>query len=444
MPVLSSAETMVDAVPSWLTFSGDMRVRHDILKGESVAYMDALGGTHQAQTFKNNSLLTNRFGLNLKANVAEGVSFKGRLVMSKAFGMNDSYPVTGSAGSQYFADRSGTFDGTSGHVASGNNVYVDYAYADVSNIFDYPIWFSAGRRPSTGGSPTNIRRNEDAAGVAGVMGLLTDYAFDGFTAGVAPAFDKLPGFATKLCYGRAYQPTVRDTSSSPLHEADMLGFVIIPLETENTRIETQYQRGFNLMERMPGSGVTTNLGDLMDVGLGVTHVFRKVGNGDLTVFVHGAMSHSYANNNVYPGFPSGLLWTGTPENKTGYASYLGARYDFAKSRTKVGVEYNQGSRSWQNFTPAADDIWTSKLGTRGHVYEGYVIQELFREPTSPMGKVFFRLGYQYSKYVYTGSNNWVGAAMKVSDISPTNPATAQMLTPLKNSSDIYATFDVHF
>lgn len=435
-----------DETPSWLTFGGDLRVRHDVLRGHSVAYLQYVPATPMvpatmpAQTFQNNSLLTNRFGLNLKANVAEGVSLKARLVMIKAYGMDSSFPIM----STFFADRYGTvFDGTAGHIANGNMMYVDYAYADVSNIMDYPVWFSAGRRPSTGGAPTNLRQNLEAEGVAGVMGLLTDYAFDGFTLGVAPAFEKLPGFATKLCYGRAYQPTYRDfDSQATLHNTDMLGFVVIPLENENTRVETQYQRGFHIMNTTPGAGVTTNLGDLEDYGVGIMHVLRDVGIGDLNVFAHGAMSKSYANSNTVMG--SGLLYTGTPQDREGYAAYLGARYDITKSRTKIGGEFNQGSRYWQNFTPAADDVWTSKLGTRGRVYEGYVIQELFREPTSPKGKVFFRLGYQYYKFKYTGSNNWVGAPIAIDDISTTNPATMQMLTPLKNAYDIYTSFDVHF
>ena len=92
--------------------------------------------------------------------------------------------------------------------------------------------------------------------------------------------------------------------------------------------------------------------------------------------------------------------------------------------------------------PASDDIWTSKLGTRVSVYEVYLIQELNRKPISKKGKAFVRLGYQYDKFDYTGSNNWVGAPVKISDLSTTNPATQQMLAPLKDVRDLYLTFDV--
>lgn len=126
------------AEPSWLTIGGDLRVRHDTLKGKTVAFtqmaVDSLGNqsftSRNPATIKNDSLLTNRFGLNLKANVAEGVKFKARLVMEKAFGSSGSETWSGS----YFSDRMQAFDGTSGHYPNGNTMYLDYAYADINNI----------------------------------------------------------------------------------------------------------------------------------------------------------------------------------------------------------------------------------------------------------------------------------------------------------------------
>jgi len=89
-------------------------------------------------------------------------------------------------------------------------------------------------------------------------------------------------------------------------------------------------------------------------------------------------------------------------------------------------------------------MWTSKLGTRGHVYEAYLIQELKLQPISSyLSKVYFRLGYQYYDFDYTGSNNWVGAPVKIADLAA-SPMNAQMLPPLKSAQDIYATFEVKF
>ena len=86
-------------------------------------------------------------------------------------------------------------------------------------------------------------------------------------------------------------------------------------------------------------------------------------------------------------------------------------------------------------------MWTSKVGARGDVYEAYMIQELDRMPISSFfSKAFFRFGVQRYDLKYTGSNNWVGAPISLTDVN------GQMMTttPLSNATNIYATFDVKF
>ena len=86
-------------------------------------------------------------------------------------------------------------------------------------------------------------------------------------------------------------------------------------------------------------------------------------------------------------------------------------------------------------------MWTSKAGVRGNVYEAYVIQELDSTPiSSSNSKAFFRLGARYYDFQYTGSNNWVGAPVKISDVN----GQMMTLTPLSKAYDLYATFEVKF
>jgi len=129
-----------------------------------------------------------------------------------------------------------------------------------------------------------------------------------------------------------------------------------------------------------------------------------------------------------------------PSSKSGTALALGVRYDLP-SNTKLGLELNHGSKNWITFAPAADDMWTSKVGTRGNVYDAYLIQELDKKPVSSFfSKAFFRIGYQYYDFQYTGSNNWVGAPVKIADVN------GQMMTttPLQKAHNLYATFEVQF
>jgi len=383
--------------------------------------------------------MTNRFGLNLKAKATKDVTVTSRLLMYKTSGSQ----TADATNAGYFADRSSIMDGTIGHVPSDNTLRVDQVFATWSNIADQPIWFSVGRRPSTGGSPTHVRQNNERPGNGGVPGLLVDYAFDGMTLGWAPDIDALPGAYAKVCYGRGFDAGYKNSMNS-LRDTDMLGVQIVPIDTDPLRIDFQWNRGFNIFD--DPNNVSVELGDIDWYGLGALSTLKNVGSGNLNLFASTGLSVTHPNNNLYGGafglMTGGFTGPEAAKDKTGYGVYVGARYDLPATGTKLGLEYNYGSKNWIPFDPAADDMWTSKLGTRGHVYEAYLIQELKLEPISSyLSKVFFRLGYQYYDFEYTGSNNWVGAPTKISELTP---SSMQMFAPLKKAHDIYATFEVKF
>jgi hypothetical protein len=402
----------------------------------------------------NDTLYTNRFGLDIHARATEDITVNVRLLAYKVFGSQDDSAITNGNGTPFFADRVGVFDGTLGHVPSSSLLDVDRAYATWSNIAGAPVWFSVGRRPSTNGAPSNVRMNNERPGNGGTPALLVDYAFDGMTLGFAPDIDALPGAYAKVCYGRGFESGL-DSPTNSLKDTDMLGVALIPVDTDPLRVWLQWNRGFSIFDfptmkdtSFGNTQPSIDLGDIDWYGAGAMSTLKNVGPGKLTFFGDAGLSVTHPNNNVSPnaGF-QGLMTGGffnpeAPTSKTGWAAYVGARYDFEPSRTKLGFEYNHGSKNWITFAPAADDMWTSKLGTRGDVYEAYLIQELNLKPVSSyLSKAFFRIGYQYYNFDYTGSNNWVGAPVKIANIQPTD---MMMLTPLKNAQDFYATFEVKF
>ena len=424
--------------------------------GANAAMMGALGNfAAQVPAYKprNDTLYTNRFGLDLSAKATQDVTVNARLVMYKTFGAGDDDAVTNSGSAPYFADRVGVFDGTLGHIPSSSYLNVDRAFATWSNIADQDIWFSVGRRPSTHGAPSNLRLNTPRPGNGGTPSLLVDYAFDGMTVGWAPDIEGLPGAYGKICYGRGFESGFRSTPGNSLQDTDMLGVSVIPIDTDPLRVWMQWNRGFKIFDapkmRDTYFGNTMpkiNLGDIDWYGLGAMGTLKQVGVGDLNYFADLGMSVTHPNNNVSAQFGfQGLLTGGffnpeSPRDKTGTAIALGVRYDLP-SRTKLGLEYNHGSKNWITFAPAATDMWTSKVGTRGNVYEVYLIQELASRPiSSHLAKTFVRLGFQYYDFQYTGSNNWVGAPVKISDVN------GQMMTttPLDNAYNAYATFEVKF
>lgn len=444
----------------WFEIGGDYQFRFDSLKGTVHDYYkfqdvlaEQLGGPAATITkgfdVKNDSLMTNRFGLNLKANAMEDVSVKARLLMYKVWGHETSTPADGS----FFSDRAtGPNDGTIGHVPQDNTLRVDYAYATWSNIGELPLWFSVGRRPTTGGVPTNLRRNIEKTGTAGVPGILVDYAFDGGTVGYAPEIGPMPGAFVKLCYGKGFDSGF-DTTGSSLKDTEFFGVMASLYDTETLRAQVQYQKGAHIFDApSDGSALTGpvrhNLGDIDWVG-GV--VMGKLSS--LNLFFSAAQSKTHPNNQLFEVEASpdvfipvaGLMYDAgsAPESRSGGAVYVGGRYDIDPTGTKIGAEYNQGSKNWVGMVPASEDIWTSKLGTRGSVYEIYIIQELRNKPIAKKGQAFFKIGYQLYKFDYTGSNGWVGAPKKISDLAAT-PANAQMLAPIEKATDIYATFEVRF
>ena len=446
--------------PDAITFGGDYQFRADSLSGNVIDYyrfQDALGYMMggpapqivPSQKVKNDALFTNRLGINMQARATENITVKARLLMYKVWGHQTSDSMSGANG--LFADRYSVFDGNTSHIPQDSNLRVDQAYATYSGLFGAPAWFSVGRRPSTGGVPTNLRHNQERSGAAGTPGILVDYAFDGMVLGYAPDSEAIPGSFIKLCYGKGFDSGLRPANNG-LKDVDMLGIDMAVYSTDALHVEFQWNRAFNIFAFPEETAGNTNLGDIDQYGAVV------MGKADgFNWFLSGAMSKTNPNDNLYSvdtdgdGVAdmgvAGLLYDapamgGSKESLKGTAYYVGARYDFAATATKLGVEFNHGSKNWVTFAPASDDMITSKLGTRGDVYEVYVIQELKENPVSRKGKAYFRLGYQYYEFDYTGSNNWVGAAKGINELS--DPNNAQMFSPLEYAHDVYLSFNVEF
>ena len=418
-----------------------------------VGAMAAFAKTVPAYKPKNTSLMTNKFDLDLNAKATQDVSVTARLAMYKVFGAQNDGAIMNAGSAPFFADRTGVFDGTLSHVPSTSDLNVDRVYATWSNIADKEIWFSVGRRPSTEGAPSNLKQNKPRPGTGGVPSLLVDYAFDGLTLGYAPEIDSLPGAYAKFCYGRGFESGYSNVAGNSLADTDMIGISVVPIDTDPLRVWLQWNRGTHIFDAptmnntyFGDTASKADLGDIDWLGAGFMSTYKNVGAGMLHVFGEVAMSQTHPNNNVSAqnGF-QGLLTGGffnpeAPSDKTGTGIALGVRYDLP-SKDKFGFEYNHGSKNWIPFSPAADDMWTAKAGTRGSVIEAYYIKDLDLAPVSSyFSKAFFRLGVQRYNFDYTGSNNWVGAPVAIGDVN----GQMSTLTPLENATNVYATFEVKF
>ena len=97
------------------------------------------------------------------------------------------------------------------------------------------------------------------------------------------------------------------------------------------------------------------------------------------------------------------------------------------------------------MSPGHDEIYQSKLATRGQVYEVYMIYDLpTGEALSKYAKTFIRLGYQHYEYDYAGSGDWNMYPYDLDDGADRAMLQAMGLDPIESADQIYLTFEVYF
>ncbi len=368
----------------------------------------------------NKILYTNRLRLNLDAPVSENVSVTARLSMYKVFG--------DSTGVQVFNGQptSLNVDGTTAGVPSGDFVRVERAYFTWNKIAGSKFFLSIGRRPSTEGPPMQYREDELRGGTP--SGSLINYQFDGLTFGYHLGEHSV----FRFCYGLGYESGFgnADLLQRPEDRLKDVHFAGVNLDlwtTERTLLQLTVARafdvtdGFNGLVVLPSNPLTgdsvgapvvmrftpsANLGSISLAGINLT---RKFGQWDM----YGSLNYVGLRPNGLTT-PFGGLGSDpfdVPENHNGYMVYVGARYSFKnEDRTKVGFEFNHGSKYWFNFAQAEDDIIAPKTNTRGNVFETYLTHRI-------NGRFIVKADYINYTYNYSGSGWHVGAP-KLLDSNP--------------------------
>ncbi|MGD9549139.1 MAG: DUF3373 family protein [Candidatus Krumholzibacteriia bacterium] len=360
----------------------------------------------------NDILYTTRLRLDMDAKVAGNVGFAGRLSMYKPWGASTQVGM--------FNGQANTLamDANSPGVPGDETLKVERAYFTWRDIAGKPMYLSLGRRPSTAGPPLHFRQDELRAGTP--MGSIIDFQFDGATFG----YDLTDEVIVRACYGLGYESQYGNGSllqrpADRLKDAAFFGFNIDAWNTPEMQVQTTVARafdvtdGFNGFVIMPNDPVTGNpmpgpivtrynpSANLGDFDLASLLLARR--DGPVDWFVTGSWCKSRPEDGVTTPF-GGLMADPfeSAEERTGSMYYLGARFNFNEDMTKVGLEWNRGSRYWFNFAPAQDDIISPKTGTRGTVIEAYLTHRVNH-------KFIVKLGYINYDYDYSGSGWHVGA-----------------------------------
>ncbi|MEN8257940.1 MAG: DUF3373 family protein, partial [Thermodesulfobacteriota bacterium] len=342
-----------------------------------------------------------------------------------------------------------------------------------------PVWFSIGRRPTTDGPPAQLRLGADKRMATPVNYM--DYPFDGISLGYA--YSNLFGLTDgpgriRFCYGRGFESGSQIDDHGGVNDVDFAGLSWDVYKKGNRFFNVQSFGAFNLFN-VPGDtkfpspfelalADSVATGEMTQVeadtaaaltGMNTNGVLDRQNMGNIfhtaavymdkidniNYFVTLGWSHTDPNDDVDEMGISFLndSWN-DPEDKDGYGVYIGGRYDLDDLGLKLGLEYNWGSEDWLAFTPGHDDLYGSKLQTRGSVYEAYVIYDLpGGEAISKYGKAFVRLGYQHYDYEYTYSGMWLGAPTKIDDLAD-DPLYGQFYAPVEDMDQVYLSFEAYF
>ena len=387
-----------------------------------VSYLSQAPGVLQnAYSNDTNILYTNRLRLNLDSKINDDLSVTARLSMYKAWG--------DSTGVQVFDGQptSMNIDGTTAGVPNSDMLRVERAYFTWNHVGGSNLYLSIGRRPSTEGPPLNFRQDEPRGGTP--SGALIDFQFDGITVGYH-FNDKM---VWRLCYGVGYQSgfgngNILKTPADRLKDTHLIGANLDLYNTEKTFIQATYAHAYNVTDGFNGllvlpvnplTGDAVNAPIVMrytpSANLGAINLFGVNLNqrlGDLDLYVSGNYSGTRPNGTTTPF--GGLMSDPfeTPVDRNGAMFYAGARYNFPKNdgRTKIGFEFNHGSKYWFNFANAEDDIIAPKTNTRGDVYETFVTHRIYE-------RFIMKLGYIRYNYNYSGSGWHVGAPKDLSTVA---------------------------
>lgn len=409
-----------------LKISGDYRFSVDTLD-----YTLANG-----KSATNDALLTNRLWLNFSYKPNKHLDFNTKIAFNKVFGHPALMAPNGKApfdGFDWIASSTNTDDGL-----RVKNAYINYREDSLFGV-DIPWRFGVGRRPT---SYTKLLSLRDDQASSSPLGHIISSEFDGGSLGLDLShITNISGMHLKLATGRAISYVTPSLSATPNADwgqnINMFNINFVPYASKNLHTELQALKVTNLVD-ITGSGygqdgsfnpanfnpALETLGDMYLASFMVSYSIPSLNN--TTFFASVAMSQTSPDVNQQ--------MLNSSNSQTGTSYWIGTQWiPTFISDTKIGAEYNHGSKYWRSFTYAEDTVSGSKMATRGDAYEVYFTKEI-------MKGFSFQARYTYMNYDYTGSDGFAGSQtgtpMKISDIQNYLPNTAIAAATVEKSQDI--------
>ncbi len=363
-------------------------------------------------TAKNNALMTNRLWLGMGYSPNDNTIFKGTLAYNKAYG--DSANHSQANTTPGYAN----FDWVTNENANDNTIKVKEAfwlYKDDSFMGnkDLPWTVSVGRRPSTDGLGINVRADQERKSA---LSHTVNVEFDGLSARFD--LDKITGVEGmwwKFCGGRGLTNAKPRFSSDGLDYAndntknpniDMAGFIFVPYDNGQYSVHTNYAKAWNMIgftqaDMFDGNNANNTFKDFGDLEL-ATVMFKVDGIGDeISDYLDNTIAFaSFAASKTHP---NSLGMLGSTESKTGSSIWLGinAPCPIDTEDSRIGIEWNKGSKYWRPMTYGEDTMVGSKIATRGTAWEVYRNSKI-------NNALSWSLRYTKINYDYYGSNGFFG------------------------------------
>ena len=202
---------------------------------------------------------------------------------------------------------------------------------------------------------------------------------------------------------------------------DLLGIIAVPYDDGQYSIYTNYAKAWNLIGYTDNqiSGIDPiSFEDVGDMDY-ATILFKTEGIGsgisdyldDTIAFASFAMSKTN---------PNALEMLGSPDSEIGTSVWLGvnAPCPISPDDSRIGFEWNQGSKYWRSMTYGEDTYAGSKIATRGQAWEVYRNQKL-------TDSLSFGVSYVLMQYDYTGSNSFFGAEGRPQNVNSVTGAVTE-------------------
>ncbi len=380
------------------------------------------------------NIWTTKFILGMHSDITKNMKFHGRLSMYK-----------------YWADSTkhlySQYDNMQGRVPSDSSVYLERAYVDWYFNLGVASALTIGRQPSADGPSHQFKENTTRKST--YSALVFDGASDGivYTADISK-LTHIKNAKLRLAYGKGFQNDETKVGvtnaflgslNDSLKDTNVIGgfFESNILGLDNSL----FQIGYVAMNDVVANAMETdsdknvNIGDMHFMGLMLEATDIKESGVDL--FAHYGCSIAKPNKNIYKygNYSFGLLRdsaTDSLNDKTGSAYWLGTRYTFKNfHKSKVGLEYNHGSKYWVSATQGSYDVY-NKLATRGDAVELYGLYPINRYS-------FIKLGVINIDYDYTYSGWYQKAPKKISSLRDEDKVDV-----LDKLQSIYLQFSVKF